>query len=72
MAAPLKPHVIPVCNAPRTQVLWDVASGEPVCGTPTGNSFTLAMRFLSADPDRIVTAGNGSVTVWRCAGHQPS
>lgn len=58
------------CPAPlparpfASQVLWDVASGQPLCGTPTGSTFTLAMRFFSAASDKIVTAGNSNFTVW--------
>jgi hypothetical protein len=38
--------------AAARQVLWDVASGEPICGTPTGNSFTFAMKFFNHASDK--------------------
>ncbi|CAG9462289.1 unnamed protein product [Pedinophyceae sp. YPF-701] len=45
-------------------VLWDVVSGEALCGSPTSNDFTLTVRFFNNDPKRLMTAGNYSCKVW--------
>ncbi|GBF88745.1 flagellar associated protein [Raphidocelis subcapitata] len=45
-------------------VLWDVASGAPICGAPTNSDFVLRCSFLNHDSSRIVTAGNYNLRVW--------
>jgi len=45
-------------------VLWDVASGEPICGSPMNSDFVLRCAFFNNDPTKLVTAGNYSVRVW--------
>mgnify|MGYP001811175101 CR=1 FL=1 len=45
-------------------VLWDVASGEPICGSPTSSDFVLRMAFLNHDSSKLVTAGNYNLRVW--------
>lgn len=40
-------------------VLWDVASGEAVCGSPAHNQFVDCVKFLNNDSTRIITAGQG-------------
>ncbi|KAI8467381.1 MAG: flagellar associated protein [Monoraphidium minutum] len=45
-------------------VLWDVANGEPICGSPTNSDFVLRMAFLNNDSSRLVTAGNYNLRLW--------
>lgn len=40
------------------QVLWDVASGGAICGSPTNADFVLCCRFFSNTSDKLITAGN--------------
>lgn len=47
------------------QVLWDVASGEAICGSPTHSDFVLCLRFFNGDSSKLVTAGNYNMHVWR-------
>ena len=39
------------------QVLWNVESGEAICGSPTGADFTLALKFYQHDSTKLVSAG---------------
>lgn len=48
----------------HTQVLWDVASGEPICGAPMNSDFVLRAKFFNNDSSKIVTAGNYNLKVW--------
>ena len=41
-------------------VLWDVASGEAICGSPTSGKFLETVRFLNLADDRLATAGQGA------------
>lgn len=45
-------------------VLWDVATGEPICGSPTNSDFVLRMAFLNHDSTKLVTAGNYNLKLW--------
>lgn len=49
----------------HTQVLWDVASGEAICGSPTSADFVLCLRFFSNASDKLITAGNYNLQVRR-------
>ena len=42
-------------------VLWDVASGDAICGSPANNKFVDCVRFLNKDNSRMITAGQGVV-----------
>lgn len=48
-------------------VCWNMANGEPVCGTPSGDDSTLVIApfHTQANDDLLVTGGNYSITVWR-------
>lgn len=46
-------------------VCWDVASGEPLCGTSAGDDSTLVVQALNQVDDMLVTGGNYAVTLWR-------
>ena len=41
-------------------VLWDVASGEAICGSPADNKFVECVKFLNNDSNRLMTAGQGT------------
>lgn len=45
------------------QVLWDVATGEAICGNPTHADFVLCCRFFSNQNDKLITAGNYNLQV---------
>lgn len=40
------------------QVLWDVETGEAICGSPTHSDFVLCCRFFNNQSDKLITAGN--------------
>lgn len=46
------------------QVLWDVETGNAICGTPTCTDFTIAVKFLNNDGAKLVTCGNYNLHVW--------
>ena len=46
------------------QVLWDVASGRAICGSPAHNQFSLSLKFFQNRNDKLVTAGNYNLLVW--------
>ena len=46
------------------QVLWDVETGNAICGTPTCTDFTVAIKFLNNDGAKLVTCGNYNLHVW--------
>jgi hypothetical protein len=48
--------VLPRCAG--VQVLWDVATGEAICGSPTHSDFVLSCRFFNNQSDKLITAGN--------------
>ncbi|GMH45198.1 hypothetical protein BSKO_13155 [Bryopsis sp. KO-2023] len=45
-------------------VLWDVATGAAVCGSPTHSETTTCVKFLNRCNDVLVTAGNYNINVW--------
>lgn len=56
-------HFKKVC--PARQVLWDVETGNAICGTPTCTDFTVAIKFLNNDGAKLVTCGNYNLNVWQ-------
>lgn len=44
-------------------VIWDVNSGNAVCGTPTPG-LTKCVRFLNTNSDQVVTGGGNTLVVW--------
>lgn len=50
-------------------VLWDVESGEAICGSPTHADFVLCCRFFSNQSDKLITAGNYNLQVGALAWH---
>jgi hypothetical protein len=45
-------------------VLWDVATGSAICGSPNPSDFVLCCEFFHHNPDKLVTAGNYNLTIW--------
>jgi len=45
-------------------VLWDVASGTAVCGSPTDSNFTQTVKFYNNSNNMLVTAGSYNLHVW--------
>ncbi|OWZ12377.1 hypothetical protein PHMEG_00014482 [Phytophthora megakarya] len=48
-------------------VCWNMETGEPICGTPSGDDSTLVIAAFNreADDELLVTGGNYNITVWR-------
>lgn len=48
-------------------VCWNMRTGEPICGTPSGDDSTLVVApfHTQANDDLLVTGGNYAITVWR-------
>jgi WD40 repeat protein len=40
-------------------VLWDVATGEAMCGSPTSGKFLETVKFLNQKENHLATAGQG-------------
>lgn len=49
----------------NAMVVWDVETGEAVCGSPAAPDSGLCCRWLNDRNDRIVTGGNYHVRVWQ-------
>uniref|UniRef100_A0A6V1NYK3 Cilia- and flagella-associated protein 52 n=2 Tax=Heterosigma akashiwo TaxID=2829 RepID=A0A6V1NYK3_HETAK len=46
-------------------VVWEAATGRPICGAPAGADAALCARWLRNRSDRLVTAGNYHLRVWQ-------
>ena len=40
-------------------VLWDVPTGEAICGSPTSGKFLYTAKFMNTDSNKLATAGQG-------------
>lgn len=49
---------------PPPQVLWDVLSGNAICGSPCSTNFTNCVKFFNNSSDRLLTAGNYNLNMW--------
>lgn len=49
----------------NTLVVWDVNTGEAICGAPAATDSVLCVSWLNGRNDRLVTAGNYHVRVWQ-------
>ena len=49
----------------NAMVVWDVESGEAICGAPAAPDSSLCCRWLNNRNDRIVTGGHYHVRVWQ-------
>jgi WD40 repeat protein len=45
-------------------VLWDVATGEALCGTPAANDSALTLAYFNNSETRLITAGRYHMRVW--------
>jgi len=52
-------------------VIWDVATGEAICGSPAAPDASLTMKWLNERNDRLVTAGKYNFRVWQVDVHAP-
>jgi len=48
----------------NTLVIWDLASGRPLCGGPASNELSLCLSFFNTCSDKLVTGGHGTLRVW--------
>lgn len=46
-------------------VIWNVSTGEAICGSPAASDSALCCKWLNGRDDRLVTAGNYHVKVWQ-------
>ena len=46
-------------------VIWDVASGSSICGSPAFSDSAICCTWLHGRSDRLVTAGNNHIRVWQ-------
>lgn len=46
-------------------VVWDVASGIAICGSPAASDSAICMTWLHGRNDRLVTGGNYHIRVWQ-------
>jgi hypothetical protein len=44
-------------------VLWDLASGQPICGSPAHKQNVECVKYFKRDPTKIITAGNSNLQV---------
>eukprot|EP00747_Dinoflagellata_sp_TGD_P162298 gnl/TRDRNA2_/TRDRNA2_179744_c0_seq1.p1 gnl/TRDRNA2_/TRDRNA2_179744_c0~~gnl/TRDRNA2_/TRDRNA2_179744_c0_seq1.p1 ORF type:complete len:647 (-),score=126.95 gnl/TRDRNA2_/TRDRNA2_179744_c0_seq1:102-1958(-) len=45
-------------------VIWDVSSGNPICGTPAATDTAHTVKFFTNNEFRLVTGGNYHVRLW--------
>lgn len=45
-------------------VIWDMKTGEAICGSPAASESALTVRFLNKRDDMLVTGGNYNLRVW--------
>lgn len=46
-------------------VVWNLASGEAICGQPAAAENALALRWLRENPNRLITCGCRHLRVWQ-------
>jgi len=46
-------------------VVWNVATGKAICGSPAANDTALCVKWANTNEDTIITAGQGNVRVWQ-------
>ena len=52
-------------------VVWNVASGEALCGSPAAADCAYAIKWLNNRNDRLVTAGAYNIRVWQIDFNHP-
>lgn len=45
-------------------VVWDVATGEPICGAPAANDESRVVTWFNTRDDMLVTGGNYTLRLW--------
>lgn len=45
-------------------VIWDMKTGEAICGSPAASESALTVRFFNKRDDMLVTGGNYNLRVW--------
>lgn len=48
----------------NTLVVWDLATGRPLCGGPAANDISLCLAFLNNSSNTIISGGHGVLRVW--------
>jgi len=46
-------------------VIWDVESGNPICGTPAATDTAHVVKFFNTSDMHLITAGNYHIRVWQ-------
>lgn len=46
-------------------VIWNVETGEAICGSPAANDSALTVRFFNTTDEFLVTGGNYNLRVWQ-------
>jgi WD40 repeat protein len=46
-------------------VIWDVASGNPICGTPAATDTAHVVKFFNTSDMHLITGGNYHIRVWQ-------
>ncbi|KAJ1458935.1 WD40-repeat-containing domain protein [Pelagophyceae sp. CCMP2097] len=46
-------------------VIWDLRTGEAICGQPAAADTALNLQWLARNPDRLVTCGSRHLRVWQ-------
>jgi cilia- and flagella-associated protein 52 len=41
-------------------VLWNVATGEAICGSPTSGKFLYTVKFMNTNSNKLATVGQGA------------
>jgi len=52
-------------------VVWNVHSGNAICGRPAAKESSLCVRWLNNRNDRFVSCGNGHLRVWQVCINTP-
>ncbi len=52
-------------------VVWDVKTGQGICGTPAANDTSYCVKWLNQRNDRFVTCGNYHFKVWQVCFETP-
>lgn len=48
----------------NTLVVWDLATGRPLCGGPASSDLSMCIAFFNKNSQQAVTGGNGVLRVW--------
>jgi WD40 repeat protein len=46
-------------------VIWDVETGNPICGTPAANDTAHVIKFFHTSDMHLISAGNYHIRVWQ-------